>query len=211
MCISVRAYAHSTSMMGKIYSMLTRPIRTFNIANRAEKIISREKPVPAPQYASTEKLKKLSHEANPSFLENHYRKDMQLDQRLKDVFVTSTDSQEIITSAKESKLLPQSRHTSEEFDYFHESTIPLGKCSLKQVFTFLSGHKRDPATYSSEYIAAQYKLDKEVVDNILKHYKLYVNITQNTSEQIGIVEDNMQELFDKALENKKRTDLLKEK
>jgi len=46
--------------MGKIYSMLTRPIRTFNITNRAEKVISREKPIPAPQYATTEKQKKLS-------------------------------------------------------------------------------------------------------------------------------------------------------
>lgn len=51
-------------MMGKVYSVLTKPIRTFNIANRAEKIISREKPVPAPHYASIEKQKKLSHEGN---------------------------------------------------------------------------------------------------------------------------------------------------
>jgi len=46
--------------MGKIYSMLTRPVRTFNIINRAEKVISREKPIPAPQYPSTEEQKKLS-------------------------------------------------------------------------------------------------------------------------------------------------------
>jgi len=46
--------------MGKIYSMLTRPIRTFNVINRAERVISREKPIPAPQYATTEKQKKLS-------------------------------------------------------------------------------------------------------------------------------------------------------
>jgi len=52
------------STMGKIYSTLTRPIRTFNIANRAERIISQEKPVPAPQYPSMKKQKKLSHEGN---------------------------------------------------------------------------------------------------------------------------------------------------
>ncbi|EGI61360.1 Protein NDUFAF4-like protein [Acromyrmex echinatior] len=79
--------------MGKIYSVLTRPIRTFNIENRAAKLISREKPVPAPQYASTEKQKKFSDQVNPYFLKDHYQKNMQLDQRLKDVFVTSTDSQ----------------------------------------------------------------------------------------------------------------------
>lgn len=52
------------SAVGKVYSLLTRPIRTFNVANRAERVISREKPVPAPQYASTEKQKKLTDEGN---------------------------------------------------------------------------------------------------------------------------------------------------
>lgn len=50
--------------MGKVYSMLIRPIRTFNIENRATRIISREKPIPAPQYPSTEKQKKLSEKGN---------------------------------------------------------------------------------------------------------------------------------------------------
>lgn len=50
--------------MGVIYSRLTRPIRTFNIANRAERVISREKPTPAPQYTSQEKQKKLVDEGN---------------------------------------------------------------------------------------------------------------------------------------------------
>lgn len=53
--------------MGVIYSRLTRPIRTFNIENRAEKIISRKKPIPAPQYASTEKQKKLTNEGSVEF------------------------------------------------------------------------------------------------------------------------------------------------
>lgn len=48
--------------MGKVYSLLTRPVRTFNVANRAERVISREKPVPAPRYAYMEKQKKLSDE-----------------------------------------------------------------------------------------------------------------------------------------------------
>lgn len=50
--------------MGKVYSILIRPIRSFNIENRAARIISQQKPVPAPQYPSTEKQKKLSEEGN---------------------------------------------------------------------------------------------------------------------------------------------------
>lgn len=50
--------------MGKIYSSLTRPLRIFNVANRAEKIISREKPIPAPHHASVAKQKKLADQGS---------------------------------------------------------------------------------------------------------------------------------------------------
>lgn len=45
--------------MGKIYSLLLRPIRTFNIENNAQRIISKDKPVRAPLYSSVEQQKKL--------------------------------------------------------------------------------------------------------------------------------------------------------
>jgi len=48
--------------MGKAYSMLLRPLRTFNIENRAAKIISLEKPIAAPQHKHIEKQKKLVDE-----------------------------------------------------------------------------------------------------------------------------------------------------
>ncbi|KAL6448895.1 hypothetical protein ACFW04_000562 [Cataglyphis niger] len=193
--------------MGKVYSLLTRPIRTFNVENRAARIISREKPIPAPQYPSTEKQKKLSDKVNPNFLKEHYQKNVQLDQRLKNVFVTSTDPQKVIEPTRESRPLPQNRRAIDEytFDFFEPTTIPVGKCSLKQVLTFLSQHKYDPATYSSENIAAEYKIDKKVVENILKHFKLYVTMTQNKGEML---EDPLQEMFDAALEEKKKKDLL---
>jgi hypothetical protein len=48
--------------MGKAYSILLRPLRTFNVENRAAKIISLKKPIPAPQYKYVEKQKKLADE-----------------------------------------------------------------------------------------------------------------------------------------------------
>ncbi|XP_011877275.1 PREDICTED: protein NDUFAF4 homolog isoform X2 [Vollenhovia emeryi] len=151
----------------RVYSMLTRPVRLFNIENRARKVISQEKPKPAPQYAATEKQKRLMDEVNPHFMEGHYKKNVQLDQRLKDVFVTSMDPQEVNEPTKESKSLPQSRKNP-EIDFLYEpyetTVIPVGKCSLKQALTFLMQHKSDPVTYSSETIASEYKMDKEVVD-----------------------------------------------
>lgn len=38
--------------MGKVFSMLTRPIRNFNVESRAHKIISKEKPNAAPLHKS---------------------------------------------------------------------------------------------------------------------------------------------------------------
>ncbi|KAG5316709.1 NDUF4 protein, partial [Acromyrmex insinuator] len=196
--------------MGKIYSVLTRPIRTFNIENRAAKLISREKPVPAPQYASTEKQKKFSDQVNPYFLKDHYQKNMQLDQRLKDVFVTSTDSQEMKESARDFKVLPQNRRSWENnftFESYESTMIPMGKCSLKQALTFLLQHKRDPIKYNSENIASEYKMDKKVIDDILKYFKLYVTALPNNSKPIEFldsIEDPIQELIDKGLEAKRK-------
>ncbi|XP_011636685.2 protein NDUFAF4 homolog isoform X2 [Pogonomyrmex barbatus] len=138
---------------------------------------------------------------NPHFLEEHYQKNIQLDQRLKDVFVRSTDLQEI-KGVKESKSLPQNRQSFYD-DFLFESCeyIPVGKCSLKQVFMFLLQHKRDPITYSSENIASEYKLNKKVVDDILKHFKLYIIVTpKDMTEKL---EDPFQEMLDK-LEMKKK-------
>lgn len=201
--------------MGKVYSTLTRPIRTFNIANRAEKVISREKPVPAPQYAAVEEQKKISDQVNPHFLRDHYQKNTRLDQRLKDVFVTSTDSQyiqEIKEPMKESKPLPQSRHSWENdsiFDPYEPTMIPVGKCSLKQALTFLLQHKRDPVTYNSENIASEYKIDKKVVDDILKYFKLYVTVSPKSSDLTE--PDPFQDFIDEGFETKRLKDKEKDK
>lgn len=190
--------------MGKVYSLLTRPLRTFNIENRAERIISRDKPIPAPQYPATEKQKKLSEQINPHFLEDHYQKNVQLDQRLKDVFVTSTDSQVKQELTKESKLLPQSRHkwdNDSRLESYESTMIPMGKCSLKQALAFLLQHKRDP-TYNSETIASEYKLDKRVVDDILKYFKLYVTVSPDNPTPTE--EDPIQDALEQAIELKKK-------
>jgi NADH dehydrogenase [ubiquinone] 1 alpha subcomplex assembly factor 4 len=38
--------------MGKVLSLMGRPLRNYNIENRAHKIISKEKPTPAPKHKS---------------------------------------------------------------------------------------------------------------------------------------------------------------
>lgn len=46
--------------MGKVFSMISRPVKNFNIESRAHKIISQEKPVPAPKHkASIEQAERI--------------------------------------------------------------------------------------------------------------------------------------------------------
>lgn len=40
--------------MGKAMSLITKPLRTFNVESRAFKEISKEKPTPAPRHKSDE-------------------------------------------------------------------------------------------------------------------------------------------------------------
>ncbi|XP_025988014.1 protein NDUFAF4 homolog [Solenopsis invicta] len=204
-------------MMGKIYSVLTRPIRMFNIANRAEKVISREKPIPAPQHAATEKQRQLSEKVNPHFLENHYQKNKQLDQRLKDVFVTSTDPQVTTESTKEFKPLPQSRHSWEHdsiFEPYEVTVVPEGKCSLKQALTFILQHRQDPIKFSSENIASEYQIDKKVVDDILKYFKVYVIASKDMdSVEPTLIEDPVTEMIKQGalIKKKKEMEMKKKK
>ena len=77
--------------MGKTLSklrgqMITRPIQRFNIESRTEKILSQEKPTPAPKYQTDiDLLQKIRHE-NPEILEETRNRNSLLDQRLKQVW-----------------------------------------------------------------------------------------------------------------------------
>lgn len=41
--------------MGKVVSVLSRPIKNFNVESRAHKVISKEKPLPAPLHKASKK------------------------------------------------------------------------------------------------------------------------------------------------------------
>lgn len=156
--------------MGKVYSRLLRPLRTFNISNRAERVISKDKPTPAPQYSYVEKQKALVDKMHPDFMETHLKKDMNLDDRLKEVFVTSNQSAS--SDEVSTKSLPQDKTPPPVFEYgiYEPAVIPEGKCSLRQAIEFISKYDKNPTENCIENIAQTYKLDKKIVENIVKHF-----------------------------------------
>ncbi|PBC25577.1 hypothetical protein APICC_08816 [Apis cerana cerana] len=101
-------------------------------------------------------------------MEIHYKKDSQLDDRLKNVFVKSEDPKDILKES--TSKLPQNRsqRSSEDYDF----KTYKGKCDIKQVIHFMNMHNENPIEYSAEKISIQYKLDKQIIENILTYFKI---------------------------------------
>lgn len=163
--------------MGTVYSYITRPIRSFNIENRTARILSKEKPIPAPEYPSAQRQREVVDKLKPNLKDMQHKKDHELDDRLKSVFVQSKDP-EIEPKQVSSRPLPQDRSQHSLDEFFYDSIVPQkGKCTIKNVVTFLTKHQENEAEYSIERISQKYQIDKQTVENIVTNYKLFHAIT----------------------------------
>jgi NADH dehydrogenase [ubiquinone] 1 alpha subcomplex assembly factor 4 len=77
--------------MGKVMSVISRQANRFNVENRAQKIISQDKPKPAPKFSQNIKDLERVLEDYPEVVEEQSKKHLKLDDNLKSVFVTSFD------------------------------------------------------------------------------------------------------------------------
>ncbi|XP_058804126.1 protein NDUFAF4 homolog isoform X2 [Phymastichus coffea] len=167
-------------------------LKNWNIENRAHKIISREKPKAAPTYDSTLQQIELVNKLEPDYKQKAQRKDQQLNDNLKKVYVTSnsTEIQEIDQRKNPNRPLPKDRLLHEDFPFGHYEPpeIKPGRISLRQAVELLSNRKTNPKKYTASYIAAEYKLEKEVVENILEYYSLFTvyNVEEGGSKDIVV-------------------------
>uniref|UniRef100_T1HXS9 NADH dehydrogenase [ubiquinone] 1 alpha subcomplex assembly factor 4 n=1 Tax=Rhodnius prolixus TaxID=13249 RepID=T1HXS9_RHOPR len=170
--------------MGKALSILNRQINRFNAENRAHRVISKDKPAPAPKHPSTQKqidefLSETQEIRNELMSKNH-----QLDENLKKVYVVShtTADQRVFRDRKlfmgkavkslSVAKLPKSRSrvVDSEFGYQEPEIIPEGKITLKQVMNILVQHQEDGKKYNASYFSSQYKLTEEDAVNLLKYF-----------------------------------------
>ncbi|XP_014218917.1 protein NDUFAF4 homolog [Copidosoma floridanum] len=163
--------------MGKSMSRVTRPLKNWNIESRAHKAISKEKRPSAPTFVSVHKQIELVNELEPDYKERASKKQKDLDENLKKVFVTSTEGNTIDSRYNPDKPLPKDNKLCEPFEYgFYEpepSRIPTGKITLRQAIEFIGKHSKDPKNYTAEKIAEEYKLDAIVTADILEFYRLF--------------------------------------
>lgn len=113
----------------------------------------------------------------PDIKEQLSRKDSDLDDRLKKVFVTSKDSSTVPDPEKINinRPLPADTKRQQDSDYGHlepEFVTP-GKVTLRQAIQFISDHQTDPKKFPLPKLVDQYKVKDEDMFNILQYFKAF--------------------------------------
>lgn len=136
---------------------------------------------------------------NPDFLITQSKKHFALDDRLKHVYVTSTDPAVSIAvvacllhiqkncnaqptvpdrhrSNESAKALPHDRRIVEDFEYGFQEPIKVsrGRSTLRQALKFISDHHSEPEIWTVQRIANEYKLKEEVVCKIYELLNAHV-------------------------------------
>ncbi|KAK7491521.1 hypothetical protein BaRGS_00017160 [Batillaria attramentaria] len=158
--------------MGKVFSKAVRPVKNFNVENRAQRVLKSEKPRPAPRHPSTAAAFDNLAQEHPEIVDEQKKKHRKLDEYLKNIRVDSTgENPEIV--AKSARHMPENRskNTPSDYGFMEPDIIPDGRASLRQALDFISQHHLNPQEYPADKIASQYKLSVSEVQNILQHFQ----------------------------------------
>lgn len=176
--------------MGALVTRALRPIKSFNIENRAHRVISKDKPDPAPAYPHALEDLKRTLETVPDIDEKLDKKDPGLDDRLKNVYVTSHGRPEddLTREQKEqstTRPLPANRKLVGDFEmgFKEPDKVRYGKTTLRHAITFIGAHQTNPNEITTSKIALEYKLKEDDVQSILKYFKtfeVYIPKTKNS-------------------------------
>lgn len=166
--------------MGAFVTKALRPLKSFNIENRAHRVISKEKPIPAPRYQQAIDDMRRAMDEDPKIDEKLNIKDAELDKMLKDVYVTSEGKPEEdltreIQQKNPNRPLPMYRMQPEDYEYgFKEpDKINYGRVTLRKALEFLTAYQSNPKEVTAEKIAEEYKLKLDDVNNIVKYFKTF--------------------------------------
>jgi len=178
-------------------AVFTRTKQRFNIEDRTDKLLSREKLDPAPKYESDAKFLQDLKTSHPEIMEEIEKKDDKLLKRLEDVYVTSKDpeSYDPMASYKRKdnvdRPFPKSPFSTSGFlgagimlhnfaDEERLKKIP-GKIMYSQVEEVLNNYQTDPLADSNNprEIAMKYDIDQAMARNLTKHFRIFDMIEAN--------------------------------
>jgi len=176
--------------MGKAWSSyVIRPLRNWNIENRAQRYIEKheEKPAMAPRHLTTKDLIDQFTVEHPEIGEQLLKKDQQLANMLKGMVVNPEKLGEIVTKSTEKSHRPlpenRSKQTESEFGYLEPEVIRPGRCTIRQALQFLGDHLQDPTNVgSATSIAQKYNLDANNVKQVLRYFQVFnVHVPANAT------------------------------
>ncbi|KAJ6638137.1 Protein NDUFAF4 like [Pseudolycoriella hygida] len=186
--------------MGKVLSVASRKARRFNVESRAHRLLDKEKPDPAPKFKSNILDYNKVLEEQPNFAELQSKKNIELDDRLKRVYVTSTDTVVDVPSDKQTqKPLPLNKKqvVDYEYGYLEPEKVAPGRVTLRQAMTFISNHSSEPETWTTQRISDEYKLKPNIVDSVLKHfYTFELYVPEIKKKEKVLLRQRVVELFD---------------
>ncbi|KAB0802317.1 hypothetical protein PPYR_04503 [Photinus pyralis] len=193
--------------MGKVLSVMFRPLRDYNLESRAHKVISKEKPIPAPKHHSDLKYTEFLKE----YPDVDQSKNEALNKFLQDVYVTSRDPtpHAPLDSSSAKRPLPLHRGIVDdaEFGFREPDSVPYGRATLKSALKFISAHQTNPKENSIKKIAEEYKLHEDTLVNILKYYRVFeVYIPSNKASKVSFAGPLVPRKQIVAHEQKKLTD-----
>jgi len=183
--------------VSRVYgAVIKRPMQRFNIEHRAEKVITKSQdqeaaPVRAPMYKTDADLLDEIRKTKPEVAESAVKRDHELHDRLRSVFVTSTDPDtEGQSDPDPDRPLPLDRRQySYDFVPGHMRAerkgrvIPRGKITLEQTVDFLTKHKETDGSYDHGAVADQYRINPATAANTLKYFQIFGMIEPKTRER----------------------------
>ncbi|XP_047736816.1 NADH dehydrogenase [ubiquinone] 1 alpha subcomplex assembly factor 4-like [Hyalella azteca] len=151
------------TIVSRLRYRLTRPIREYNLQDRALQAVDRNKDIPSPRHPSTSNLIETSIQSLDEEMRNQLNNpDPRLASRLQKVYVTSQDVIPVqpVSSQAPERPLPLNRTPGRSpHDSFHNpDVVPYGKVKLKDVMAFLIKHQENPSEHNASSIARNYKL-----------------------------------------------------
>ncbi|KAG5672583.1 hypothetical protein PVAND_002699 [Polypedilum vanderplanki] len=165
--------------MGKVVSRVAYTVisefKSFNIEQRAHKIVSQDKPKVAPKFkANLADLERVMKE-HPEIIEETSKKNKELDDRLKSIFVKSSHEVDQKRNLNPERPLPTNKEFVGYFElgYKESDFITPGKVTLKQIIQFLGDYQLHPDEWTVERIALEYKLSLEDAADMVEYYKLF--------------------------------------
>ncbi|XP_067676640.1 NADH dehydrogenase [ubiquinone] 1 alpha subcomplex assembly factor 4-like [Haliotis asinina] len=161
--------------MGRAVSKMSRPLKNFNVENRAHRALDKQtdQPKMAPRYPSSAQLLDKFADDHPEYLTAQKTKYGKLVDNMRKLQLDSHGPPPEIKSKPRS--MPERRDKLEdpEFGFLEPERIPEGRTSIRHAMQFITEHQTAPQNYTSSHIAREYKLDEAHVQQILKYFQTF--------------------------------------